>query len=262
MRIALILLSILALVFIGSISWSLLSQDGWLITKKISTSVDTTTEAYWRNQIKTEEKIEKLTALVEDIAKKNGTLPSEAGEAQSGQTTNTETSRNIVKISGKLLSLLMPTVTPSLTENTDIFWLHIFDKSMEYSVYDDAKLSLRITPINIPYDTLIKNMYALGGSVYSVNETKSFPFRSFYLNPPKSDTLARLVIEMEWQSIALEIPKTKFSILKDLLLGKTTPPKTTTVTKTPPVTNQTKTLTGSTKTTTGSLKTVTGSIQR
>lgn len=256
MRIALILLSILALVFIGSISWSLLSQDGWLMTKKIPSSVDTTTEAYWRNQIKTEEKIEKLTALVEDIAKKNGTLTSDSWETQSGQTTNTETSRNVVKISGKLLSLLMPTVTPSLTENTDIFWLHIFDKSMEYSVYEDAKIGLRITPINVPYDTLIKNMYALGNNVYSVNETKSFPFRSFYLNPPKSDTLARLIIEMEWQSIGLEIPKTKFSILKDLLLGKTTSQKTTTMntTKSPSVTTQAKTLTGWTKTTTGSIQ--------
>jgi hypothetical protein len=74
MRIALILLSILALVFIGSISWSLLSGDGFVLPKKNTNNLsDSSTESYWRNQIKTEEKIEKLTAIVEELSKKNGT---------------------------------------------------------------------------------------------------------------------------------------------------------------------------------------------
>ena len=103
-----------------------------------------------------------------------------------------------MKISGKFLALVMPAITPALGEQTGgIFDLHVFDQKAEYSLYEDPKYSLTIIPISLPYDTLLKNMYALGPNVYSVNETKSFPFRSFYLNPPKSDTLVRLIIEIE-----------------------------------------------------------------
>jgi hypothetical protein len=67
MRIALILLSILALVFIGSISWSLLSGDGFVLPKKNTNNLsDSSTESYWRNQIKTEEKIEKRVSFATD----------------------------------------------------------------------------------------------------------------------------------------------------------------------------------------------------
>jgi hypothetical protein len=90
--------------------------------------------------------------------------------------------------------------------------------------------------ISLPYDTMIKNMRALGPTVYSVNETKTFPFRSFYLNPPTSDTVVRLMVEMEGQSIGIEVQKTKFNILKDLLLGKSISTKTTPTTITKPKT--------------------------
>lgn len=74
--------------------------------------------------------------------------------------------------------------------------------------------------MNIPYDIFLKNTKALGGVPYSVNETKTFSFRSFYLNPTKSDTLVRLVVEMESQTIAIEVSKAKFPLFKNLLLGK------------------------------------------
>jgi hypothetical protein len=77
--------------------------------------------------------------------------------------------------------------------------------------------------MTLSYDIFLKNARALAGKPYIVNETKTFPFRSFYLNPEKSDTLVRLVIEMESQTIALEIPKSRFTLLKDLLSGKTPP---------------------------------------
>lgn len=232
MRIALILLSILAFVFIGSISWSLISQNGgWTnqgTEKKVTT--ESSVESYWRNQIKTEEKIEKLASLVEELASKNGIT-------ETKNTTETGSKNTvIVKLSGKFLERIMPAVTPALIENKGIFDLHIFDMSTAYSSYEDTKLGIKMIAISLPYDTMIKNMRALGPTVYSVNETKTFPFRSFYLNPPTSDTVVRLVVEMESQSIAIEIQKTKFNTLKDLLLGKSTTTKTITPTITKPKT--------------------------
>lgn len=222
MRIALILLSILALVFIGSISYSLISQEwGWSMKKwsaPSSSTINTDVESYWRNQIKTEEKIEKLSALVEDLAKKNGVLTWDGTKIGTG----TRSDGPVVKLSGKFLALLMPTITPAIIENKGIFDLHIFDTSTDYSTYEDPKFWLRLTASTLPYDTFLKNIRAVWPTVYSVNETKTFPFRSFYLNPPKSDTSVRLVVEIEGQAISIEIPKTKFPTIRDLLLGKKT----------------------------------------
>jgi hypothetical protein len=160
--------------------------------------------------------------MVEELARKNGV-----------QTTSTETNTNTkpeetkpkleaVKISGKILSLLMPTVSPTLTENNGILGLFIFDQSIGYSTYKDEKQGLTIIPMNIPYDVFLRNIQALGGKPYSVNESKTFPgFRSFYLNPEKTDTFVRIALESETQTVLLEIPKTKFPTYKDLLLGKT-----------------------------------------
>lgn len=74
--------------------------------------------------------------------------------------------------------------------------------------------------MSMDYDTFIRNARALGKEVYTVNETKTFPNRSFYLNPPKTDTTVRLVLEYESQTIAIEVPKTKFPTLKTMLLKK------------------------------------------
>lgn len=225
MRIALILLSILAMIFIGSISWSLFSSESsWLPRKSwtIGQNVDTITMETWENQIKTDAKIEKLTTLVEELSRKNGTL------TKTNTSTGTGTENiAILKLSGKFLALIMPSVTPSLIENNGIFDLHTFDQSSTYSSYEDAKIWLKMVATDLDYDTLIKNFRAMGPTVYSVNETKSFPFRSFYLNPPKSDTLVRLVVEFESQTIGLEIQKTKFNTLKDLLTGKANTIQTT-----------------------------------
>lgn len=217
MRIALILLSILAMVFIGSVTWSLVWQEWW--TPKIRSSnqsVDSITMETWKNQIKTDEKIEKLSAMVEELSKKNSWTTWI-------KTTSSEEKTPIeaVKISGKLLALLMPTITPTLIENKWIFWLYVFDQSIGYSTYTDEKYGITLIPMNIPYDIFLTNMKALWWTPYTVNEVKTFPFRSFYVNPIKSDTLVRIIMEVESQTIAIELPKTKFPTIKDLLIGKT-----------------------------------------
>ena len=79
---------------------------------------------------------------------------------------------------------------------------------------------MKVIASSVNYDTMLKNMKALGKDVYTVNETKTFPVRSFYLNPPKTDTIVRLVLEYESQSVVIEISKTKFPTLKNLLLKK------------------------------------------
>mgnify|MGYP006888932808 CR=1 FL=1 len=218
MRIALILLSILALIFIGSISWSLISQDGGIHLKKtsnINPSGDTLVIETWKNQIKTDEKIEKLSNLVSQLAEKNWVQNWEiwTSQTQTGKT-------NTVKISGVLLSLLMPTLSLTEKENTGIFDLHIFDSSIHYTSYEDVKNGVQILALNLPYENFLKNVKALDDTVYAVNETNTFPFRSFYVNPPKPDSLVRIVVEAEWKAIAIQVVKTKFPLLKDLLISK------------------------------------------
>lgn len=260
MRIALILLSILALVFIGSISWSLIGQ-GWGLNLKKNTdttnpSGDSLAIETWKNQIKTDEKIEQLSSLVKQLAAQNGVNPPD--------TEDTNTGWSIIEVSGKLLSLLMPTVTLTQIDNAGIFDLHVFDSNTKYSTYQDVKLWLTLIVTRLPYDTFLKNIQAVGEKVYSTNEKTWFPFRSFYLNPPKADTLVRLVIEIEWETIGIEIPKTKFSILKELLLDQNQAPVTIKKTPIPVKTNKPKTIestnTGTTITGTGKTLSGTGKI--
>ncbi len=67
----------------------------------------------------------------------------------------------------------MPTATLTLIANTNgIFGLHIFDMNSDYSTYEDTKLAMKVTATSLTYDTLLKNMQAIGKEVYSVNETK------------------------------------------------------------------------------------------
>jgi hypothetical protein len=126
MRIALIILSILSLIFIGAISWSLVSQDTWSLripsfpSAQEKENVDSITLETWKNQVKTDEKLERLTTLVEELAKKNGTYnPDIVTPSQTG--TTIKEAEVIIKPSGKLLALLMPTITPELDKNNGIY---------------------------------------------------------------------------------------------------------------------------------------------
>ena len=215
MRIALILLSIIALIFITTISWNLMKSDAtWMAAGQNTHQVAGTDIETLKYQIKTEEKIKELEATVTQLAKKNSTNnPPEPAS-------NTNTGKIVVRVSGKFLSQIMPTATLSLIDNNGIFGLYIFDSNTTYSTYEDTKLGLKVIASSISYDTILKNIRAIGKEVYTVNEVTGFASRAFYLNPPKTDTAVRLVIESESQSIAIEISKSKFPILKKLLSKK------------------------------------------
>lgn len=237
MRIALIILSILSLMLIWSISWSLMNQEWWKVRMpSLPNPITSTTEQAWtdslaletwKNQVKTEEKLEKLTAMVEELAKKNGTYSQEVN--QNSVSSTPAQAKVIVKPSWKLLALIMPTITPVLDNNNWIFGLYIFDTNVNYSTYKDNAYALTIIPTEASYDGLLANIRALNGNPFRANETKNFPFRSFFLNPTTSDSLVRIVVEIENQAIALEVSKSKYDVLKALLLWKQIPVTTNTI---------------------------------
>jgi hypothetical protein len=220
MRIALITLALTALVFIGSIIYSLAAKDGTLsLTSKTSQKTPETPIELetFRYQIKNEEKIKELIIKVDTlVASQNGGIQPEGVTP----TTKTATGKVALPLSGKFLAKVMPALEFSLIENNGIYDLFIFDKYTEYATYLDAKQGIKVTPLSLKYDIFLKNMKSLPVGNFTVNETKTFPFRSFYVNQPKPDTLVRLVIEIESQCIVLEIPKTKFPTFKALLLKK------------------------------------------
>lgn len=222
MRIALITLALTALVFIGSIVYSLAGKEWWfsLPSKTITTTkqtVETPIEIETlKYQIKNEEKINELIEKVEALSASQWWMPLRddtwTGLSDSGTVT--------VPISGKFLAQVMPTLEFNLVKNTWIYELLIFEKSINYSTYLDAKQWIKVMPLSIKYDVFLKNMKAVWADVYTVNETKTFPFRSFYVNSSKPDTLVRLVIEVESQCIVIEVPKTRFDNFKKMLLKK------------------------------------------
>lgn len=215
MRIALITLALTALLFIGSIIYSLMGNETLNVGSNTSWGADTPIAIETlKYQIKNEERINELMKKVEAIsaAQWGGDLTLGIGQ------TGTTSTGKIIPLSWKFLSRVMPTLNFTLVDNAGIYDLAFLNTATEYSTYVDAKQGIKAMPITMKYDVFLKNMKALSKDVYTVNETKTFPFRSFYLNPPKTDTLVRLVIEIEWQTIALEIPKTKFGAFKTLML--------------------------------------------
>lgn len=171
-----------------------------------------------RYQIKTEEKIKELEEKYKLLATKSWL--EQSNQNLTAAPTMSESGHTDIKISWKFLAQVMPTASLTLKENNGIYWLYTFDTSTTYSTYEDPKLTLRVIALTMNYDTFLRNAKALGKDVYSVNETKTFPHRSFYLNPPKSDTTVRIILEYESQTLAIEISKAKFPILKWLLLKK------------------------------------------
>lgn len=91
---------------------------------------------YWHNQIKLEDQIKILSGMVQELSQKNGSTQKNLDTKTQSGTSNTK----IVKLSGKFLALIMPTITPSLIENNGIFDLHIFDVGTSYSTYEDSKI--------------------------------------------------------------------------------------------------------------------------
>lgn len=173
-------------------------------------------------QIKNEQKIDELNKKIDELIAQQWTIVAPTTNSGAITQTGSSSSGHIVPLSGKFLAQVMPALDFSLIKNSGIYDILLFDKSIEYSTYLDVKQGIKAQPLSIKYDLFLKNMKALPSNVYVLNETKIFPFRSFYVNPPKekNDTLVRLVIEIESQTIVLEIPKTKFDTFKKMLLKK------------------------------------------
>ncbi len=217
MRIALITLALVALGFIATIIYTLAWREWMLpkITPKPTIAIDNGSSIEietLKYQIKTDQKLEELTKKIEKLT---GDVP-EVSVAN----TDTSTGRESLPVSGKFLAMVMPTMEFSIIPNAWIFDLHTFDLATTYSTYSDIKYWTVLIVTKLSYEKMLKNFKALSGEVYVTNETKTFPFRSFYVNPPKQDTLVRMVIEIESQAIFIQIPKTKFPTLKALLLKK------------------------------------------
>jgi len=221
MRIALITLALTALLFIGSIVYSFLDKDGNISIRTASVqstrSLDSAMDIeVIKNQIKTEEKLNKIMEKVETLAQGQWTI--DISRNASNQQKNS--TGRILPLSWKFLAQVMPELDFSLIQNNWIYELLIFENVLEYSTYLDGKQWIKAQPLSIKYDIFLKNMTAISSDVFTVNETKTFPFRSFFVNPKIPDTLVRLVIETESQCIVLEIPKTRYEAFKKLLLKK------------------------------------------
>lgn len=228
MRIALITLALTALLFIGSIGYSIVQKNPTLFQKtQISGTETPLAIETLKYQIKTEEKINELSKKI-DALSKTQVMTSSLEVSQTGSGTQDQSGtvqseikdKKILPVSWKFLARIMPTYELTHIKNNGIFDLFIFDLSTDYSTYTDIKAGLTVIVSNLSYDTLLKNFSSLDKKFYTANETKTFPFRSFYLNPPKADALVRLVIEIESQAIMISLPKTKFPQLKNLLIKK------------------------------------------
>ncbi len=138
----------------------------------------------------------------------------------SSSQSNTTTSSTIIPISAKFLSKIITKVNLTLGKNSGIFGLYIFDTNTEYSTYTDAKTGINIITTRSSYTTWLKNFKAINTSIFTVNETQSFPFPSFYVNPPKNDNIVRIVMQVEAQTLLISIPKAKYAEFKTMMTKK------------------------------------------
>ncbi len=230
MRIALITLAVAALAFIGSIIWIFVNKNGIDFTpQKTSTEVKISNETasleILRSQWKTEERIKTLEAKIDALSEKNPGIreslsTDNTGNTLSNPTNNSNTGSTIIPISAKFLTKIISKVNLTLIKNTGIYGLYLFDTSIEYSTYTDSKLGIVVIASRTPYDTWLKNFRALDASTFTLNESKTFPFSSFYLNPPKPDNIIRIVMQVEAQTLLISLPKTRFTEFKNMMTKK------------------------------------------
>lgn len=229
MRIVFVILSTAALLFIGgmillfwknwwNIFWNQNPSQNIPTSSSIvpSSGVDGMTIETIKYQVKTEEKLNALEKKLDMLAWAN--TPS---QSQNTTTTGSEVSSSggivTVPISVKFLSKILPTIEPVKVENSGIFDLRTFDNT-PYTTYQDTKFWMKVIASMVPYQTFLKNFQALDQKVYTVNISKAFPFQSFYVNPPKSDSTVRIVMEVEAQTLLISLPKSKFQTFKELIL--------------------------------------------
>jgi hypothetical protein len=228
MRIALITLAVAALAFIGSIIWIFAQKNGINLmpsnTNTIKISSEATNLEILRSQWKTEDRIKELEAKIDKLTGNSSQDVSTGTIAPSNTpatpSSNTSTPPTIVPISAKFLGYIIQKVSLTLTGNTDgIYGTHAFDSS-EYSTYQDSKYGLTIIATRTPYITWLKNWKSIDPTVYTVNETKTFPFTSFFLNRVKPDNIVRIVMQVESQTLLISIEKKKFEEFKKLMTKK------------------------------------------
>ena len=157
-----------------------------------------------KHQLKTEQELSEIKA---QLAQLTGT----------NTATTTTNSGEIIPVSAKFLGKILPTIELTKTENNGIFDLHTFDNTA-YTTYSDEKFGMTVVASLLPYQTFLKNFQALDPNVYTVNTETPFPFDSFYVNPKTSDTLVRIVMKVEVQTLLITLPKSKFNTFKELIL--------------------------------------------
>lgn len=232
MRIALITLAVAALAFIGSIIWIFAEKNGIDIlpntgTTTVKISNETAAIEILRSQWKTEDRIKELEAKIDalggktSVASQTPALESTGTiDAMKSASGATATGTNIIPISAKFLTKTITKVSLTLAKNNGIYGLSIFDTNTEYSTYTDTKFGIIVIATRTPYSTWLANFRAVDKSLFIVNESKTFPFVSFYLNPPKDDGQVRIVMQVEAQTLLISIPKARFSEFKTMMTKK------------------------------------------
>lgn len=226
MRIVLIILSLSALVFIGWLGVTIAGKNLWnpLHTpiQTNSSHVNDVTIEQLKHQLKTEQDLAEIKARLAQISgeatatKPQVTMPT---PWTSEETPKQENNNEAIPVSAKFLWKILPTIELTKKENSGIFDLKIFDNT-HYSTYSDEKFGMTVVASLLPYETFLKNFQAIDKEVYDVNTKTPFPFESFYVNPKKTDTLVRIVMKVEAQTLLITLPKSKFNTFKELILKK------------------------------------------
>lgn len=225
MRIILIILSLSALVFIGWLSVTIAGKNFWsplqTPTQTNTVSVSDTTIEQLKHQLKTEQDLAEIKAKLAQISgEATATKPQVWTTTETTEESpKTENNNEVIPVSAKFLGKILPTIELTKKENSGIFDLKIFDNT-HYSTYSDEKFGMTVVASLLPYDTFLKNFQAIDKEVYDVNTKTPFPFESFYVNPKKTDTLVRIVMKVEAQTLLISLPKSKFNTFKELILKK------------------------------------------
>lgn len=231
MRIILIILSVSAVAFVG---WIISQNTSFSFSQKPSTPQPTVTEIPTTSSIISQADPNLVQAIEQDLRSRQNEERISRLEEKIGQISSavapTKISENteknpvtatgeIIPISAKFLGKILPTIELSKVDNNGIFDLRIFDNT-NYTTYSDEKFGMTVVASILPYDTFLKNFQAIDKNVYSINEKTPFPFESFYVNPPKTDTVVRIVMKVEVQTLFITLPKSKFNTFKELILKK------------------------------------------
>ncbi len=234
MRIALITLAVASLAFIGSIIWIFAQRNGvdLLPTQGSSTvkiSNETAAIEILRSQWKTEDRIKELEAKVDALSGKTPMVTPIPALESTGVTNNLSSLPNtdtgatapIIPISAKFLTKVISKMNLTLTKNAGIYGLSTFDASTIYSTYTDTKSGITVIATRTPYSSWLANWRSVDKALFAVKESKTFlPFASFYLNPPHDDSIIRVVMQVETQTLLISMPKSRFPELKTMITKK------------------------------------------